>query len=242
MTFRKAHRTALLLAASTCATGCGWTNLDAVGTVLAANDTGPPDVSVDVPPVDASRSKDASDGSPEDTRQNREASTLPCTTAEPLVEEWTFDADAGVSGWSISAQSGVQATLTWTSAVGDPSPGALQVEVTPRSSDGGATSGAWPQYNTPLGNLSGRTISAWVWLDSGPSPDLKLFVQTGTQWVWADNGTVQLSPKAWTCVSIPVSSPSYSGENYDPTEVVRIGFQLFGADPFRVYVGTVRIY
>jgi hypothetical protein len=236
----KAHLTALSLVASTSAIACSWTNLDAVGTDLESDDTVPRDASIDAKPPDASSRTDASDRSPGDTGQGKDASTLPCSNAEQAIKEWTFD--TSVSGWAIPAQSQVQASMTWTSSAGRPSPGALDVAVTPRSSEAGATSGAWPQYNMTLGNLTGRSVSAWVWLESGPSPELKLFVQTGSQWVWADNGTVHLSPKVWTCVSLPVSSPSYSGENYDPTDVVRLGFQLFGTEPFRMYVDTVRIY
>jgi hypothetical protein len=243
---------ALLLAPFVYATGCDWTTLDAVEWVAESEETGPSDAMVakgdardeagiDAGASDASSGGDSLHRAPVDAGEDADASTsAACGPEEQVLEEWTFD--ASVSNWTISAQSGVQATLAWTGAVGEPSPGSLDVEITPRTSDAGTTSGAWPQYGMTLGNLSGRTVSAWVWLESGPSPQVKLFVQTGTEWVWADNGTVHLSPNVWTCVSLPVSSPSYSGENYDPTDVIRLGFELLGVDSFRVYIDTVRIY
>lgn len=241
MTLLDARLTTLLLVSSVGMTGCAWTNLDALDIVPPSDDAASsPEASVDAKPKDAASRNETSDRSSPDAGPDLDASTRSACEVGQTIKEWTFV--TSVSGWTISAQSQVQAAMTWTPDTGDPRPGALEVEVTPRASDAGATSGAWPQYNMTLGNLGDRTISAWVWLESGPSPDLKLFVQTGAQWVWADNGTVRLSPKEWTCVSIPVSAPSYSGENYDPTDVVRLGFQLLGTAPFRVYVDTVRIY
>jgi hypothetical protein len=244
MSSRRFHGAATVfwLAASAPGLACGWANLDALETAPLTAEVGSPDTSVDVKDLDARSMHDASDRRSTEAGQKPDAGalTFPCTNTETTVMEWTFD--TSVSGWLISAQTDVQASLAWTSAEGKPSPGALQIEVTPRESDAGATSGAWPQFGMKLGDLSGRTISAWAWLDSGPSPELKFFVQTGSQWVWADNGTVHLSPKVWTCVSLPVSSPAYSGENYDPTDVVRLGFQVFGVSPFRLFVDTVRIF
>jgi hypothetical protein len=236
MTASKALVAALLASLSPWTIGCDWTSLDALGMAIEAEDAG----ATDATDLDASRATNARDSSFMDAGPDQDTSIPTPCGPEKVVQEWTFD--VSVEGWTISAETNVDAGLTWTSAMGNPSPGALEVSVTPRKSDAGVTSGAWPQYDVTLGDLSNRTISAWVWLESGPSPELKLFVQTGTQFVWADNGTVRPSPEAWTCVSLPVSSPSYNQEDYDPTDVVRLGFQLFGAEPFRVYIDTVRIY
>jgi hypothetical protein len=43
-------------------------------------------------------------------------------------------------------------------------------------------------------------------------------------------------------VSLPISVASYTEPNYDPTNVIDIGFELLGTAPFEVYVDTVRIY
>jgi hypothetical protein len=86
------------------------------------------------------------------------------------------------------------------------------------------------------------TMSAWVKLTSGPSPQLKVFAQTGSQYAWSDNGTIFLSAGVWTCVSLPFSSPSYQQATYDPTQVIRIGFEMLATSSFQLYVDTVSIY
>jgi hypothetical protein len=249
MTRRKAHLAVALVAPFGFVIACAWEELDAVETTLiGSTDAEPRDASVDAGILtdaarfkkDALETKDASDsGSPESAKETGEP-TLPCTAVEQAVLEWTFD--GGTSNWVLSIESDVEASLSWTADAGKPSLGAVEVSVTPRESDSGETSGAWLQYDASLGDISNRTVSAWVWLDTGPSPNLKLFVQTGTQWVWADNGTVSLEAGTWTCVSLETSSPSFSQANYDPTDVVRLGFQMLGDAPFRVFVDTVRIY
>jgi hypothetical protein len=249
VTSRKAHLAVVLFAPFGLAIACTWEELDAVESALVApGDAEPRDSGVDArrpddaspPKKDVSDTKDASDAGSVDSAEEPAEPTLPCTAAEQPVSAWTFD--SGTSDWVLSIESDVQASLNWTADAGNPSPGALEVNVTPRESDSGATSGAWLQYNMSLRDISNRTVSAWVWLEKGPSPNLKLFVQTGTQWVWADNGTVSLKTGAWTCVSLPTSSPSFSQANYDPTDVVRLGFQMLANAPFRVFVDTVRIY
>jgi hypothetical protein len=114
--------------------------------------------------------------------------------------------------------------------------------VKPASADASLT-GTWAHIALPsASDLSNRIVSAWLWLDSGPSPHVKVFAQTGTMYKWADNGTLFLVPNQWTCVSLPVSTPVYSQPNYDPTKVVAIGFEMLGTAPFRVLVDSVRYY
>jgi hypothetical protein len=132
-----------------------------------------------------------------------------------------------------------QGTVSWTGGTGNPTSGSLEVDVT---RIGTIYPGAWLEYLAPLGDLSGRTVVAWVWLDSGPSPRFKFFAQTGLHFAWADNGPVPLVPRTWTCVSLPISAPSYIGPNYDPTSVVVLGFEMLGSAPFRLYVDTVKYY
>jgi hypothetical protein len=165
----------------------------------------------------------------------------PCAAAVTPAREWTFD--SSVQGWSVETDTGVPATLTWTGAAGDPSPGALQADIAPAATDSGTVTGAWVSFvpESPL-DLSGRTITAWVWLDSGDSPNLKTFVQTGDQYNWADNGTVHLFAHEWTCVAMPVSAPSYRQPNYDPTRAIKLGFEMLGLSPFRLLIDSVRYY
>jgi hypothetical protein len=118
----------------------------------------------------------------------------------------------------------------------------VEVQIAPLKRDKGSPNGGWIQYAHTFGDLTGRTVSAWVWLESGPSPDLQVFAQTGTQYDWGDNGTVQLRPQTWTCVSLAISTPYYNQPSYDPTDVVTTGFLFLGLASFAVYVDTVRIY
>jgi hypothetical protein len=210
--------------------GCGWKELDAVGTAPLADK---------VPVLDAATdTQEAADGPGEAAEAG--SSSAACSGDHTPVQQWTFDSTA--QGWTLSLDTGVDASVAWIGTTGNPSPGALQVDVTPYADDGGAMNGAWLQYDMPLGDLAGRTVSAWVYLDSGTSPSLKVFVQTGTQYEWADNGIVLLAPRTWTCVSLPLSTPAYNQPSYDPTEVINVGLQLLGAAPFHLYVDTVSIY
>jgi hypothetical protein len=163
----------------------------------------------------------------------------------PTVQ-WTFDST--LDSWTSTSDTGVQTALSWTGSLGQPTPGAVHFEVTPRTSDGGATSdggstsGAWVENDAPPANLAGRTIAGWAYLESGPSPQLKVFAQTGPQYIWADNGTVHLAPQTWTCVSLPLSSPSFSQPDFDPTNVIRLGFEMLATEPFHIDFDSVTVY
>lgn len=219
---------------------CGWTDLDAVapGTSDAqASDAGAhPRDATDA----ATQARKTSDASSDDASPDAAASSLPCTRDEVTVYDWTFDSN--VEDWALSLDTGVDAGLAWTGDAGYPSLGAVAAHITPQENEGGTLNGGWLDYPHSFGDLTGRTVSAWVWLESGTSPNLKVFAQTGTQYRWADNGTVHLHLRTWTCVSLPISVASYTEPNYDPTNVIDIGFELLGTAPFEVYVDTVRIY
>jgi hypothetical protein len=215
--------------------------LDA-GVVVEAssNDDGAP---ADAQPFDDTAGRPPTDASTSEEGASSEggSSSVACNGSPAVVRQWTFDSD--VQGWWMSMDTGVQGRLIWSSSIGNPSTGALEADVTQGSVDAGHVSGAWAQYDMmPLGDLTGRTISAWLWLDQGVSPRIKVFVQAGPQYGWADNGTILLTSHTWTCVSMPVTSPSYNGPNYDPTAVVRLGFEMRGTTPFRLYVDSVRYY
>jgi hypothetical protein len=236
---------AMAVAVASALLACDWVNLDAIAP-LGPDDVGPRDVgttgfgSTDGAPTEDGEieAADAADGAADATS---EAST-PCTPNTPAVEQWTFD--TGIEGWILLTDPGVAATLAWTASTGYPTAGAAQIDVSPTpTTDAAALSGAWLVLEeTPSANLAGRILSAWVWLDSGPSPHLKVFVQTGTEYSWADGGTVFLTPHTWTCVSLDVSMPAYNQADYDPTQVIRLGFELLGTAPFGLYVGTVQYY
>jgi hypothetical protein len=247
----RASRAPWAICAALFASACGWSSLDALvlpgPTADAASATLGLSPDATIADVDSATSEgamqsgalDAETPAATDGETDTEPSTLPCTVATPTVQAWTFD--SSVQGWTLSLDSNVQASLTWTDATGDPSFGALQVDVTP-SVDAGTNTGGWVEYSASLGDLSSRTISAWAWLDMGAAPHLKLFVQTGSQYAWADNGTTFLSPHAWTCLSLRVASPAYEQAMYAPDDVISVGFEMLGATPFRLFIDSVQIH
>lgn len=234
----------MLVAVSSGLSACDWANIDAIAPRPVSGDE-IADVALPVPGEEIAETSAPTDegldaaNSSEGLRDVSSATSAPCASNTVAVEQWTFG--TSVDGWALLLDTDVTATLTWTGSTGNPAAGALQVDANPAPSDAAVLSGAWLVLDqTPPSDLSERTLSAWVWLDSGPSPHLKAFAQTGTQWAWADGGTFLLTPNAWTCVSLNVSAPAYNQANYDPADVVRIGFEMLGPAAFRVYVDSVR--
>jgi len=241
---------ALAVASAVAGVACGWEEVDALlpapgggsggtgGDATAPDGGSPPDR---VPEGDSATSSPPDGGSTEaaSSMDDGTAGDLPCNSSIAPVRAWTFDSDT--EGWTFLTNPGVSGGLSWAADAGDPAPGALTVTVTAIPDEAGALNGGWVEFQaTPLGNLTGRVISAWVWLESDTTPNVKLYVQTGTQFTWADNGTVQLQPRVWTCVSMATSSPSYTnGPDYDPQNVVRVGFEMLGPTPFEVFVDSV---
>jgi hypothetical protein len=164
--------------------------------------------------------------------------SLACSSAATPVQEWTFDTTT--EGWVIGVNTGVSATISWTGSMGYPTPGALQLDFTPGPPDSGVTSGLWIHLELPPTDLTGRTLAAWAWLESGPSPAFLTYVQTGSSYAWADDGEHTLAPHTWTCLSLPVSHPSFNQPGYDTTQVIRIGFEMLSNSPFQVFIDTVR--
>jgi hypothetical protein len=165
-----------------------------------------------------------------------------CGKATAPVMQWTFD--TAIESWISTPSKGATAPLTWTGSTGDPTDGALQVVYTPPSesvADSGTQDGVWLDVDINPSDLSKRTVSAEVWLDEGPSPQFRTFVQSETDYAWADNGLVVLPLRTWTCVSLPVSTPDFSQPEYDPTQVIRIGFEMLTNVPLRIYIDTVRV-
>jgi hypothetical protein len=238
------------------ASGCTWKELDALVLLSDASvggaTQGMPTNDEDSGAPELESGDDGAGGveSPDSEASDLEASSaetgvmastasLPCTSTQTVVRQWTFD--TSTEGWTIDSDPNFQSVLAWTGTIGYPAPGALAIDVTPPD-DAGPSSGVLLEYTTSLGSLAGRVASAWVWLDSGSSPKLKMFAQTGAQYAWADNGTVTLAPKTWTCVALPLSTPSFNNVGYDPTNVIALGFEMLATSPFHVYVDTVRYY
>lgn len=156
----------------------------------------------------------------------------PCA-ARSITFAWSFDSD--VEGWVLTLGGGQSGTLSHDASNGAPAPGALLVDVL----SGPPNQSAWPEYMQPVGDLSGKTLTANVYLESGTGIALKLYVKTGAGFAWADGGTVPLTLGEWTCIVLDVDNPSYNDGDYDPSEVVQTGFEVFGSAAFRVLIDEV---
>jgi hypothetical protein len=149
-----------------------------------------------------------------------------CSQASTPTRAWSFDAD--LQSWELSGPG----TMAWTGAAGDPALGSLQVDWV----SGTLTH---PRLVQSLGDLSGRILTAEVWLDSGAGATAKLFAQTGTRSVWADGGVVTPTVGRWTCLALDLDNPVFSHQQYDPTQVAIVGFELDCPGTCRVYLDQV---
>lgn len=156
-----------------------------------------------------------------------DATTPPtiCGTAGTATKIWSFATD--VEGWDFA-----DGTMIWTSTVGDPNPGALQVDWT------GALP-VHPRRVQALGDLRGHVVTALVLVNSGAPVGVKVFVQTGSRYWWADGGVVMLPSGQWTCVTLDIDNPAFSRQQYDPTDVQVLGLELQTASSGRVYIDQV---
>ena len=165
-----------------------------------------------------------------------DASNTACSALAPVIE-WTFDTSN--DGWMITSSQDARATTSWTGAIGNPAPGALELDVGDAAPDANGLSVVWVYKEISAVDLTGGTVSAWVLLDRGPSPQLLSFVQTAPAEAWGDNGEIQIPQGIWTCLSIAVSSPVTTQGQYEPAQVIKIGFEMIGA-PFRLLIDSVR--
>jgi hypothetical protein len=237
MTSARPWPIALTLAAS--ASACIWQDYDAVTGPDAVPDVVSPDSATATDAPDTSDVADVSVATDATSDASLGVDATPssaCSVSSTPLQSWTFDSTT--QSWGSYTDTGVTANLTWTGALGDPSPGALSFVVTPGD---GSSQGAWIRYAGSLGDLTGRTVAAWVFLDNGASPHLKVFAQTGSSYAWGDGGTLSLPTGQWTCVSLTLSSPAYNQPGYDPSNVISIGFETLAVDSFELYVDSVRI-
>lgn len=160
---------------------------------------------------DATSATDGTDAADTSDGQAGDVAMVPTcgSTSSPVTKQWTFDATT--EGWKVEDGAGM--TIQVNNNVGWPTSGALEVDSTVNSSDAASNQAYIGFDESPAADLSGRTVSAWLWLDSGTSPNLKLFVQTGNIYTWADGGSFVLAAHTWRCVSLDVSSPNYVSQN-----------------------------
>ena len=78
-----------------------------------------------------------------------------------------------------------------------------------------------------------------MWVDSGTGVAIKVFVQTGTRLVWADGGIFSPALRQWTCVNLNIDNPIAGTQQYDPTNVQILGFEVQANSNARVYFDQV---
>ena len=149
-----------------------------------------------------------------------------CGPTGALTETWSFDAD--VEGWDLADGT----SLTWTGAVGDPAPGALQANWT-------GAAPVHPRRVQAFGDLRGHVVRALVWVDPGEAVGVKVFVQTGVRYWWADGGQVMVPSGQWSCVTLDVDNPAFGRTQYDPTDVKVLGVELQTTSSGHAYIDQV---
>jgi hypothetical protein len=176
---------------------------------------------------------DAGGGAPTLDASGPGLPTVDCKGGRVLNELWTFA--TGVDSWYFAPSAAVQGSMTRVLTPSDLEPGALRVDITAV----GADSRSWVQTDSPQRNLGGHTAYAAIWLDSDAVAWTKLFAQSGPTGVWMDGGTLTLTPHAWTCFQLVFDAPDFVNGTPDLTAVSRLGLELSGTGPFRVYIDDI---
>jgi hypothetical protein len=68
---------------------------------------------------------------------------------------------------------------------------------------------------------------------------VKPFVQTTSRYWWADGGVVTPPAGQWTCVTLDIDNPAFSRQQYDPSDIQILGFELQTMAAGRVYIDQV---
>jgi len=153
-----------------------------------------------------------------------------CGSSTGTAKVWSFS--SSVESWQFWPDAGTGA-LSWTAATGNPTAGALSMDIT-----GGTGRVGWIVMDAAAPNLTGHTGAVWLWLDTQTNGTIgvKIYAQSDiTKFAWADGGFIVLTPKTWTCVTIDFDTPVYKDATFDPTKVVRFGIELSGTAPLTLY-------
>lgn len=125
---------------------------------------------------------------------------------------------------------GVTATMSWTSSIGMPDAGALTIDVTSVSA---ASPTGW-FYIQYLGDLTGRTGSAFV-MTQQSDVVIKVYGRNDTS-DWMDSGVVTLIPGIWSCVKLDTSNPGFADPTFDTTRFDEHGLHIEVTAPATIYV------
>lgn len=203
------------------------------GTISAGGAPGAGGAAGGITASDAGNAQAGAGGAPVGDASGPGQPPLDCSGGRALGELWTFA--TGVDSWYFAPSAAVAGSMTRVLAPGDLDPGALLVDITAVGTD----SRSWVETNSPQPNLGGHTAHAAIWLDSDVTAWTKLFALSGVAGVWMDGGTLVLAPHAWTCFELVFDAPDYVSGTADVTNVTRLGLELSGTEPFRVYIDDI---
>jgi hypothetical protein len=147
---------------------------------------------------------------------------------------YTFD--TGQEGFAVGVLNPTTLaapTLSWDSAVGNPTPGSLSLSATfTGASQGVAVNKA---LSTPL-DLTGQLLNVSVRVDTDPAASssnpagVQLFVKSGPQYIYANNGWTNLAAGGWMNLVFDPSAPGYTGtadgSTFDPADIRELGIEM----------------
>lgn len=122
------------------------------------------------------------------------------------------------------------ATVTHSSTFGSPDPGAMEV----MTSSNRAIILAHDE--SPAVDMTGRTLSANVFIQSGSTVQVWLYVQTGSNSAWTDSQYLSLASGVWNCITMDMSNPDNPHPEFDPADVRAWGIRITSNGGFEVYV------
>jgi hypothetical protein len=150
-----------------------------------------------------------------------------CAQAGTETTVLTFD--SGVDGFAITSGS---ATLTHTTATGQPDPGALDIAT------GTSQSIIVTHTEASPVDMTGRTSNVNVWIDPGATVDAWVFVQTGSSDFWTDAQTLFVPTGTWNCITLDMDNPDNPHPQFDPSDVRAWGIRLVGTGGFQAYLDS----
>jgi hypothetical protein len=154
---------------------------------------------------------------------NGMATCLPVAAPEPAAAG-DAGADAAASGEAPTEPDNGLATVSHDSAIGDPQPGSIQVDLDFTA----AGQLAVLARNVDSTDLTNKPISARVRVEAGAPPQVsgKMYVKTGENYVYADSGQVTLTPGVWTVLSYVTPSFIADSVTYNVADVREFGIEF----------------
>ncbi len=150
--------------------------------------------------------------------------------APPPLLSHTFDKTTeGYVVTSNVVDASVPPSLTWDSAVGDPTPGSL--ELTSSFTNYGQLLDVSVAI-APFADLTGKTIHARVRLDGvvdgGPvfTSGYAQVHASSNGFVYANADETKLDPGVWTDVVFKLSTPAFAAPGFDPTQIMEVAVRI----------------